>query len=203
MFPADMETHTPLPTSAERYASIRERICARLEAEGARYSVARMVDLLLLELLTWMIAWCVNRDEQRLLEQACQNDIVSADAGVAECAPAAGLAATGGDAAVVRVIAAVAELVATGADCVRGKGRARAACGRRMRGRPAHGRPAFGRPALGRPALGRPAFGRRHLATTVQGLSALNDERRVFEALFAKTELRVKWNCVDFVAIWQ
>ncbi len=113
MFSADMENHTPLPTAAERYASIRDRICARLEAEGARYSVARMVDLLLVELLTWMIGWCVNRDEQRLLEQACQDEVV------AEPELAGGIVAIGGDErrAVVRKIASAADPVAADEDC--------------------------------------------------------------------------------------
>ncbi len=164
-----MENHTPLPTAAERYASIRDRICARLEAEGARYSVARMVDLLLLELLTWMIAWCVNRDEQRLLEQACQDDVV------AEPEPVGGDDRRG-DAgtrdrrgrAVVRKIASAAEPVATVEDC--------AVCERRH------------------PVA--------DLATIGRGASALDDRYRDFAVLFAKTELRVGWNCADLVTIW-
>ena len=182
MFTADMENHTPLPTAAERYASIRDRICARLEAEGARYSVARMVDLLLLELLTWMIAWCVNRDEQRLLEQACQVEVV------AEPELAGGVAATGGDErrgderarvgrgrAVVREIVSTADPVATDEDCVRGEGRVREVCGRRH-------------PVANLATIGRCVFG-------------LDDGCRVFAGLFAKTELRIGSNRVGFVAI--
>ena len=60
-----MEIHTP--TAAERYTTIRGRVCARLEAEGARYGIARMVDLIILELLTFMISWAISRAEQRLL----------------------------------------------------------------------------------------------------------------------------------------
>ncbi len=172
-----MENHTPTstPTAAERYTTIRERVCARLEAEGARYGIGRMVDLLLLELLTWMIAWCVNRDEQRLQEQACQNDIVSDDADFAGCGPAGGDAGDerggderGGDArgrtgrarAVVRGIAPV-DPVAAGESCVSG---AREACGRRH-------------VAANLAAMGR-------------SVSASDDGGRIFAGLFAKTELR-------------
>jgi hypothetical protein len=72
MFPVDMETHTPTP--AQRYATIRGRMCLRLEAEGPRYNIARMVDLLILELLTWMISWCINRAERDAERQASQDD---------------------------------------------------------------------------------------------------------------------------------
>ncbi len=180
MFSADMENPTPLPTATERYASIRDRMCARLEAEGARYSAARMVDLLLLELLTWMIAWCVNRDEQRLLEQACQVDVV------AEPELAGGFAATGGDKcrgdastrdgrvrAVVREIAPAPAPGATDEDCVRGEGRARAVCRR------------------------------WHPVAMGRGVSAMDRECQVFPVLFAKTELRTGWNRVDLVTYRQ
>ena len=142
-----------------------------------------MVDLLLLELLTWMIAWCVNRDEQRLLEQACQEDLVS------EPELAGGFAATGedggdelrGDAsaragrvrAVVRVITAATEPGATGEGRVRGQGRARATRGQWHLA--------------------------ANLATIGRGVPALGDGWRVFSGLFAKTELTFRWNCVDFV----
>ncbi len=70
-----METH--IPTSTERYTIIRERMCARLDAEGPRYSVRRMVDLFVLDLITWMISMSVWRAEQRLLQQACEDEVVA------------------------------------------------------------------------------------------------------------------------------
>ncbi len=72
MFAVDMETH--IPTPAERYTVIRGKLCARLDAEGVRYGLRRMLDLLVLDLITYMINWCVWRAEQQLLEQACGDD---------------------------------------------------------------------------------------------------------------------------------
>jgi hypothetical protein len=114
MFLADMETQTPLPTAAERYATIRGRMCARLEAEGARYSIARMVDLLLLELLTYMIGWAIRRAEWRAEQEACRDDSGE------ELVPGGAFAATvveGGDASAPRAggrAVAAAAVAATG-----------------------------------------------------------------------------------------
>jgi hypothetical protein len=176
MFPEDMENHTPSPTATELYATIRDEMCARLEAEGARNTVARLVDLLFLQLLTLIIAWCTNRDEQRLLGQACQDDVV------AEPELAGGFAATGGSnagapggraRAVARVIAVAAEPIAADQACLGGEGDARAVCGRRH------------------PVA--------DLATTARAVSALDCGCRVFWGLFAKTELGIGWNFVYFV----
>ncbi len=88
-----METHTL--TAVERYTNIRERVRLRLHAEGAKYDISRAVDLLLLELLTWMISWAAERSEWRLQQQACVEN-----AGVEPgCSDAAGgLAAPAADA---------------------------------------------------------------------------------------------------------
>src|ERR1700677_2014795 len=66
-----METHPPTP--AERYTLIRGKLRARLDAEGRRYSVDRAVDLLILEILTFMIGLCVARAEQGPQQQPCRD----------------------------------------------------------------------------------------------------------------------------------
>ena len=80
-----METHTP--TAVERFTTIRGKLCRRLEAEGPRYNVARAVDLLILELMTWVISLAVARAERLQQEEACRDDAVAA----------AGFATAGGD----------------------------------------------------------------------------------------------------------
>ena len=63
MFQTDMETHTPTP--AERYTALRGKLCLRLEAEGPRYGIARAVDLLVLQLITYMIYLALSRAERQ------------------------------------------------------------------------------------------------------------------------------------------
>jgi hypothetical protein len=87
-----METPTPTPTAVERFTIIKEKLRLRLEAEGPRYGITRAVDLLVLELITWMISLAAARAEQRLQEQeACRDDAV------AEPGPPGGFAVAGGD----------------------------------------------------------------------------------------------------------
>ena len=66
-----METHTPTP--AERFTLIRGKLRARLDAEGRRYSIDRVVDLLVLEILTFMIGLCISRAEQGAEQQPCRD----------------------------------------------------------------------------------------------------------------------------------
>jgi len=65
---------TPTLPAAERFTIIREKLRLRLDAEGPRYNIARAVDLLVLELITWMISLAISRAERGLDQQACQDD---------------------------------------------------------------------------------------------------------------------------------
>ena len=183
MFLVDMETHTPAP--GERLTIIRGKLCARLDAEGPRYGVGRMVDLLVLEVMTYFIGLIISRAEQRLQQQeACREDAVTAggvaaadaDDGadrreVADAADAGRRVAgrrVAGSAAVDAVAGTPVIDGATQEDCIRDEGAVGAACGR------------------------------WHVVVMAWTVSALDSGRRVLDVpleetgQFAKTELRTR-----------
>jgi hypothetical protein len=175
-----METHTPTP--AERFTILREKLCRRLDAEGPRYNVARMVDLLVLQIIMYMISVFISREQQGAQQQGAQQQACRDDAGVEPGRAAAGDAGADRPAARApdaRGRAAVSAEVATADEPLVVDGMA-PACERRPHERRPHER--------------------RHWPAMARTVPAMDCGSRVLDGLFAKTAFMVGSNCADFVS---
>ena len=175
IFLSVMETHTP--TQAERFTIIREKLRRRLQTEGPRYNIARALDLLVLEFMTWMISLAVSRAERGcepcLDDAGAEPEVVVAPGGTAAAGGVGGAECRGdadarhagervaGGTGIAAAGAAVVIDDATDEDCVPAEGGAHAACGCAPRGR-------------------------LHLVAMAQGEPALGCGRPVLEGFFAK-----------------